>query len=110
MIINNQVIEPDLWEEIKDLEIIAAIDYLYHLGFFDNIPTTKSNGEKYESIFHTGAEIDFNLLNLYDLEPKIRQTELLIKLKYKYKRNYEENLACLHSLYDELRVINVLHE
>lgn len=111
MIINNTIVGPDLWEEIKDLDIIDAMNYLYHKGFFgDDAPLKNKEGVPYGSIFETGIKFNFNIIELFDFKEKIRQLELLIRLKHKYSRPYDEQISKLENIYEQLKVLNVLHE
>ena len=111
MIIQGKIIEPDLWDAIKDLEVIDAMNYLYHKGYFNEIaPKIDSNGNPYENIFKTGVKFEFNIVRLYDYEEDIRQLELLINLKHKYNRPYDEQISKLEDIYEKLKVLNALHE
>ncbi len=111
MIINGQILTPDIWEEIKDLEITEALDHLYKRGFFGDLaPTHDENGQPYNSIFETGVRFDFNLFQIFDYGDEIRQLELLMKLKYKYDRPYGEQVRKLEDINEKLRILNALHE
>lgn len=110
MIINDQIITPDIWEEIADLEITEGMNYLYKRGFFSNIPTHDENGEPYNSVFETGVEFKFDFIDLFDYGEKIRQLELLIKLKHKYDKPYDKQMSKLEDIYEQLKVLNVLHK
>ncbi len=109
MIINGQIITPDLWEEIADLELTDGLNHLYKQGFFD-LPTHNENGEPYNSIFETGVNFKMNLINLFDYADEIRQLELLIELKHKYNRQYDKQIGKLKVIYEQLKVLDVLSQ
>ncbi len=111
MIINGKCITPDLWEQIKDLEITDGLNHLYKIGYFGDIaPTHDADGKPYESVFQTGVKFDFNVFRTWDYTAEIVQLEYFMRLKYKYNRDYSEQLEKLEAIHEKLRILNVLHE
>lgn len=110
MIIGGKIVTPDIWEQIKDLEIIDALNHLYRIGYFEDAPTHDLEGKPYSSIFETGVKFSFEVFRTFDWNDEIRQLELFIKLKHKYNRPYEKQLQKLEEVYEKLRILNALHE
>lgn len=105
------MITPDIWEEIKDLEITVGLNHLYKQGFFGDLaPTHDENGMPYNNIFETGVRFNFNIIQLFDYGEEITQLELLMRLKHKYNRPYNEQLRKLEEIHEKLRILNALHE
>lgn len=110
MIIGGKIVTPDIWEEIKDLELIDGLNHLYKMGYFENAPTHDADGKPYDSIFETGVRLDLEIFHMFDYAEELRQLEYLMKLKHKYNRPYDEQLEKLTVIHEKLRVLNVLHE
>ncbi len=111
MIIGGKIITPDIWKQIKDLEIIDGLNYLYKIGYFEDVaPTHDSDGKPYNSVFETGVKFGFDIFQTFDYADEIRQLDLLMKLKHKYNRPYDEQLKKLEEIYEKLRILNALHE
>ena len=82
MIIGGKIVTPDIWEKIKDLEIIDGLNHLYKIGYFKDVaPTHDPDGKPYNSVFETGVKFSFEVFQMFDYDKEIHQLELLIKLK-----------------------------
>ena len=111
MIINGNIVTPDIWEQIKDLEITDALNHLYKIGYFGDLaPRYDADGKPYQSVFETGVKFDFDVFRTWDYAADIRQLEYFIQLKHKYNRSYDKQLAQLETIYEKLRILNALHE
>lgn len=110
MIIGEKIVTPDIWEEIKDLELIDGLNHLYKRGYFEDAPTHDADGKPYDSIFETGVRFHFEIFQTFDYEEEMRQLEYLMGLKHKYNRSYDEQLKKLAVIHEKLKVLNALHE
>ena len=111
MIINGNIVTPDIWEQIKDLEITDGLNHLYKQGYFGDLaPTHDSDGNPYDSVFECGVKFDFNVFRTWDYQEEITQLEYFMRLKHKYNRDYSEQLIRLEAIHEKLRILNALHE
>lgn len=111
IIINGKIVTPDIWGQIKDLNITDGLNHLYKIRYFgDLIPTHDSSGKKYDSVFATGVEFDFDIFHTWDYAAEIIQLEYFMRLKHKYNRPYNKQIRKLEDIYEKLKVLNVLHE